>query len=147
MKIIDEKQKFDLQIVGYENPNSVEKDDGNWLIVQVFVFLLAQGSWSAKRSCLRTFELVELRNWFQMLMNGMTNDSSIGFTENELAFRYEKTGVLSIVLDFYFHPSGDKYDYEQDEEIVLNYRLEEINLNEIVDSLNNYISIYGEKKF
>ena len=64
MQLSNERSKFEVEILGYEFPNSKDKDDASWLLVRMTA-CIDDLSWSAVEPCLRTFELVELRDWFE----------------------------------------------------------------------------------
>jgi len=106
MNLVENGIRFELIVFGYEYPDSQEIDDANWLVVGIKVTENNGISWEAKDSCLRTFELANLRDWLYSILNNRATRSSISFTENELAFRYEPEGKIDIVLDFNFHPTA-----------------------------------------
>ena len=54
MQLSNERSKFEVEILGYEFPNSKDKHDANWLSVRMTA-CIDDLSWSAVDSCLRTF--------------------------------------------------------------------------------------------
>ncbi|MCX8964235.1 hypothetical protein EHW66_04150 [Erwinia psidii] len=61
--------KLKINIIGYEYENSTDKDDSNWLIVEIFVENTDGESWSSVDPGLRTMELVELKEWFSSVLD------------------------------------------------------------------------------
>lgn len=126
---------FSLHIKGYEFQHASEKDDANWLIILIKACDDKQ-TWSANNSCLRTFELLDLKAWFEDILKNPLESKSISFTENELAFIYENM-LLTVVLDFDFHPKRGNYDYDVDEEYHLNFDVDNSTLLKIIDFLSD----------
>lgn len=145
MKIVDNSATFELSILGYEYPYSPNKDDANWLMVGINITDQNELSWSAKDNCLRTFELIKLKDWLYSIQNDMSSNSTISFTENELAFRYESPGIFKVVLDFNFHPKGVNYNYDDDTEYVICFIVNEKHLISLRKSVNDYIMRFPEK--
>lgn len=145
MILFENGSHFELTVIGYEYPESQDVDDANWLIVRIAAEYSGI-SWTAEDSCLRTFELVRLREWLESVKEGELIDSEIAFTENELGFRYEsQSGVLAIILDFRFHPKGDAYDYDVDDEYVVEFHVTSKQLSSLIDSLDRYIRKFPER--
>ena len=146
MQLSNERSKFEINILGYEFPNSMDKHDANWLSVR----LTAANdclSWGAVDSCLRTFELVKLRDWFESLISGRPTIENLYFTENELGFSFNNDNEVLVKLDFEFHPKSKNYNYDVDEEYVLNFKLDEVNINDFLNSLSKSIEKFPEKGF
>ena len=146
MKLSNRKSKLEISILGYEFPNSMDKFDANWLRVGITADDDAM-TWTAVDSCLRTFELVELLSWFESISSGASNVKDLNFTEQELGFGFTEEHELLVRLDFGFHPTGEKYDYDADKEVILRFKLAELNLSGVVDSLLKSIKQFPERKF
>jgi hypothetical protein len=115
---------FELDVERYEFDAAMDYDDANWLIVKI-VCSDQQHQWSATDSCLLTYELKELYSWLESLKSLLVEKSSISFLEGELAFEYEKnTDILSVVLNFKFHPKGSSFQYGEDgdDKYVMNFQ-------------------------
>lgn len=146
MQLSNKRNKFEVNILGYEFPNSRDKHDANWLSVRMTAGI-DDLSWGAVDSCLRTYELAELRDWFESLVTDRTTIENICFTENELGFSLNNDNEILVKLDFGFHPNGNNYNYDADEEYVLNFKLDEINIIDILNSLSKSIERFPEKVF
>lgn len=146
MFLIDGEKRFELAILGREFPNSTEYHDGNWLNVEVKA---SDGDlhWTAKDNCLLAYELHRLRQWVGDLYG--TSEKEIRFTENELAFEFNKdTNTLTVVLDFHLHPKGQNYDYGEDgdDEYLLNFSVDERKLKSLILDLGRLIDKYPVKE-
>ena len=85
MQLSNERSKLEVEILGYEFPHSKDKDDASWLLVRMTA-CFDDLSWSAVEPCLRTFELVELRDWLESFASDTPTVENLSFTENELGF-------------------------------------------------------------
>jgi hypothetical protein len=144
MKLLSDNNNFELTVQGYEFPNSNDRYDANWLKIEMKA-TTGEMSWRAVESCLRTFELVELKDWFTCIATGDTKNKSIEFTENELSFRLKNQDELLVVLDFAFHPNGSSYDYDSDKQYLISFNLNEVNINDILKFLSQCIEKYPER--
>ncbi|RUM33321.1 MAG: hypothetical protein DSY50_08410 [Desulfobulbus sp.] len=135
---------FLLKVEGYEYENALEEDDANWLTVSIIAGDASNSSWRARNSCLRTFELVNLREWIQSILKFPLESTSIAFTENELSFSYDNN-TLTVVLDFAFHPKKENYDYDVDEEYYLKFKTDKNILLKMLNYLNEIIQKYPVK--
>ncbi len=116
LKLQHGNKSFEFNVVGYQFPKSTDYDDANWLTISVSVSD-DDNSWNAIDNCLSTTELQELRHWLFSVRAKGTENSSISFLEGELEFEYcSHNNELVVILDFNFHPKGDKYDYAGGEE-------------------------------
>ena len=144
MQLSNERSKFEVEILGYEFPNSKDKDDASWLLVRMTA-CIDDLSWSAVEPCLRAFELVELRDWFESFATDRPTVGTISFTEHELGFCLSNGDEIRVNLDFRFHPNGKNYNYDADEEYVLSFKLDEVNINDILTSLSKSIERFPER--
>ncbi|MCU7859701.1 MAG: hypothetical protein KZQ86_07685 [Candidatus Thiodiazotropha sp. (ex Lucinoma kastoroae)] len=141
MKLVDPHKSFELKIRGYEFEKSSSYHDMNWLTV--FIDVSVNGvSWQAEDNCLLAYELEALKEWL-----GKVNDkpwSEIMFTENEICFEYDKKSeVLTIVLDFNFHPKGKEYDYQGgEEECRLSFVMDERKLDALKMDIRRLLKKY-----
>lgn len=146
MELVGYGTKFNLSILGYEYPNAIELDDASWLEIEIDASDRTGKAWTAKDCCLRTCELVLLLNWFQRIKKQDYNSSNISFTENELSFSFKEGLYLAVILDFRFHPNGNNYNYDNDEEYAIEFKLDDKALDKIINSLIVHIQNYPVKK-
>ena len=144
MQLSNERSKLEVEILGYEFPNSKDKDDANWLSVRMTA-CTDDLSWSAVDSCLRTFELVELRDWFESFDTDTPTVENLSFAEHELGFCLSNGDEIRVNLDFGFHPNGKNYNYDADEEYALSFKLDDVNINHILTSLSKSIERFPER--
>ena len=100
MTLSDNNRKFKLDIIGREFESGTSYHDCNWLTVKIEV-IDGIYNWIAKDNCLLSYELESLRLWIEKIAfsEGRRIDySEITFTENELAFRYDRDG--NVILPF-----------------------------------------------
>ena len=145
MILVDHEKRIKLSISGYEFESADGYHDKNWLKVKVDV---SDGdlNWVAEDNCLLAYELVRLRDWLKSLT--VSSEDEIRFTENELAFRFDReANVLTVVLDFYLHPKGKDYDYGEDgdEEYLLRFQMNTNKLSVLVSDVEKLISLYPVK--
>nr|BFD41362.1 hypothetical protein FFPRI1PSEUD_28610 [Pseudomonas sp. FFPRI_1] len=137
--ICDENKRFSLEVCSYEFPSASDSDDANWLLVEVQVEDGEGVSWSAKEACLRTFELVELLDWFRSVLVGRL-EKGIYFTEGELAFSYLADKILCVSLDFGFHPKGLDYVYGVDCEKLVKFSIDQKTISGVIKGLELSVS-------
>lgn len=115
MKIFGNGKKFELNVLGYQFVEFDNYYDANWLNIQVKA-ADDVSEWQAQDSCLLSYELPELREWFSnILKTDGSEDLTIDFMERELAFRYDgNERTLSVILNFNLHPKGENYIYGED---------------------------------
>lgn len=141
MILVEPDKRFELTILGYECAPSDSYHDSNWLNVAISA-VDHDLSWQANDSCLLSYELVALREWIKTIIVDMKVDSEIGFTENELGFRFlARDSILAIVLDFHLHPKGARYKYgdDGDDEYVLEFNMNQRKLNAVLAQIEAWI--------
>ncbi|MEN5090544.1 hypothetical protein ABE458_07625 [Pseudomonas protegens] len=79
--------RVELEILGYQFPESHDSLDGNWLLVRGRI-QHPQGAWSFDDACLTTFELDQLAQWLQTLEQPEGPPRPCWFTEPCLEFHY-----------------------------------------------------------
>ncbi len=146
MILVDNGKCFKLKVQGYEFENSTSYHDSNWLKVSIDA---TDGdlNWVAEDNCLLAYELVRLREWVLCLYD--SSESEILFTENELAFRFNRhDSILVVVLEFHFHPKGKNYQYGEggDEEYLLSFRMNERKIKALLADIEELISLFPLKK-
>ncbi|MGE8412840.1 MAG: hypothetical protein ACN6QY_10810 [Pseudomonas sp.] len=137
--ICDGDKRFSLKVCSYEFPFASDSDDANWLSVEVQVEDGDGVEWSAKEACLRTFELVELLDWFRSILVGRIK-KEIYFTEGELGFSYVADKTLCVSFDFGFHPKGLNYEYGVDCEKLVSFSIDKKIICNIVEELEVLVS-------
>ena len=147
MKFLNEEVKLEINVIGYEYEHSRDNDDSNWLIVQIYIERFNGQSWSATDPCLRTMELVELREWLLSVLEKKVSLPKLYFMENELFFIHDGNGNISIALDYALHPNWKKYDFNNDSEEVFNFLLDDDELKKLIIELDKLIILFPERKF
>ncbi len=145
MLLIDKDKRFELKLVGNEFKNSTSYHDSNWLKVQVDVND-GDTNWVAEDNCLLSYELERLRDWVSGVYE--STEDEIRFTENELAFRFDRDeSILTVVLDFYLHPSGKQYRYEDggDCEYLLSFNMNKRKMDAFLSDIVQWISLFPVK--
>lgn len=145
MYLQEDSTFFSLKIEGYEYEHPLEEDDANWLTVSIKACDDVNLGWCACNSCLRTFEIVDLRVWIEGIIKFPLESTSIAFTENELSFSYDNN-ILTVALDFDFHPKKANYDYDIDTEYHLKFKTNNNILLKVLDFLNETIQKYPVRK-
>jgi hypothetical protein len=94
--ISDDGSRFTMDVLGYQYPD-IEDDewDSEWLTV-VGNVSTSRGKWAFRDSCLTTFELQSLVEWFRTLEQARPG-SSMDFTEPNLLFKKDAEGGALIV--------------------------------------------------
>ncbi len=146
LKLQHDNKLFEFNVVSYQYPKSTDYDDANWLIVSISASD-AVNSWEAEDSCLLTTELQELRHWLFSSSSKEKENNSISFLEGELEFEYcGQKDELSVILDFSFHPKGDKYDYAGgEEEYKMMFNMSKEAIDKALASLDVLIDKYPER--
>jgi hypothetical protein len=141
MYLSSEQFVFDLKVRGYEFPRAKDKDDKNWLNIEVLV-RDGNESWKSSGAYLRTFELVNLRVWFESISHDFSMKSDIYFTENELMFSYKPLGSLKVGLAFDLLPNEGSAD---DSEYFLEFSVNETVLSEVLKAITKSIESFPER--
>lgn len=146
IRLRDRETFFELDIQGYEFPSALDYDDANWLTVKIRAED-PMNSWSAKDSCLLTYELDNLRSWVKTILEEACTNPTISFLEGEIAFGYDKNkDVLNVYLDFGFHPKGEKYQYDADGDKKYTLEFDKAsNGKQILKSLDCLVEKYPER--
>lgn len=144
MKLIDNNKRFTMEVLDYEFPKAMDYYDANWLEISIMV-VSDEKSWMATSPCLRTDELVELKEWFSTISSSVTEHGVLCFMENHLHFSVNKNNELLVHLDFDFHPNTTDDKWWLGGEYVLNFPLNMINIAAVIDSLSKSIQLFPEK--
>ncbi|HEY0658877.1 MAG TPA: hypothetical protein VGD05_10400, partial [Pyrinomonadaceae bacterium] len=111
----DDDTELKMNIVGYQFPQLIDDpDDGNWLNVKIQV-KHPNGNWQRIDSCLETFELKFLFEWFEDISEGKKVENHLYFTEPCLEFeikRNEEKTEIRVFLSYEFAPPWIK-KYEE----------------------------------
>ncbi|GLU36057.1 MAG: hypothetical protein AB7E55_03745 [Pigmentiphaga sp.] len=134
----DDASCFSFDVVGYQYSHSKDIYDSNWLIVKMAA-RVGELYWCATDACLRTFELLALKEWLQDLSCCWVSGSQLRFTEGEIGFLAGESGVIDVVLDFGFHPLGGKYRYGVDSEFVLSFKVFDGDLKRLIRDIDMLI--------
>ncbi|WBG65248.1 hypothetical protein [Pseudomonas citronellolis] len=126
---------FSFDVAEYQSPYSKDIYDSNWLIVKVAA-CSGERCWRATDACLRAFELFSLKKWLQGISCCWVPGSLLRFTEGEIGFWAGEYGIINVVLDFRFHPLGDKYQYGIDSEFVLSFKLSDDDLSRLISDVD-----------
>lgn len=129
---------FYFDVAEYQESYSKDIYDSNWLIVKMAA-RVGELYWCATDACLRTFELLALKEWLQDLSCCWVSGSQLRFTEGEIGFLAGESGVIDIVLDFGFHPLGGKYRYGVDSEFVLSFKVFDGDLKRLIREVDMLI--------
>ena len=61
----------------------------------------------------------------------------IDFFEGEIAFEFDKNdNLLIVILNFSFHPKGERFEYGKDSEYKLSFPLTSPSIYQLIDSLS-----------
>lgn len=137
--------KLKINVIGYEYENSTDKDDSNWLIVEIFVENGDGGTWSSVNPCLTTMELAELKGWLSTIRDKKTTSRELDFMENELRFINEGNGIISVALNYAFHPNWKCYDFDNKDKVILKFHLDDGKLKRLIEQVDELIKRYPEK--
>ncbi len=87
---------FEMTVEGYQFPEITDdRWDSNWLVICGRV-KHPRGDWTFRDSCLTTFELDELAEWFEGVAQGEPKRDAVYFTEPNLEFRYVREPEAAI---------------------------------------------------
>lgn len=133
--IINGKNRFiKLDIKGYEFADPTYEENSKWLNVELIAYDGIR-KWKATDAILTIDELSKLKKWFEELSSSSSyGDAQLAFWEHEIAFDV-KNGDLLIKLDFNFHPKANDYEFGVDEEYIVHFSKDELNLKEIIESI------------
>jgi len=134
--------KITIEVEGYSYPFVREYWDSNWLNLKIIIFSKRDNQTYVKNdSCLLTFELVNLKDWFLAIQNVKNKKTDIKFTEPSLRFEFEND-ILDILLKYNLNP---KYEEDFELEYKLSFNLDNEKIKEIVDELDSYSKQFPEK--
>ncbi|MGH1429388.1 MAG: WapI family immunity protein [Arenicella sp.] len=137
MKFFELNKRFELSVLGYQFENAEEYYDSNWLTISIKA---SDGNydWEVHDSCLLTFELKEFRDWLDANKVGRFD-----FIENEISFSVDSSDeLLNVILDFNFHPKGEKYSYEKDSEYILSFSFSKKQRADFIKFFDKILSSY-----
>lgn len=138
----DINKQFRLNVLDYEFLSSHILEDLNWLTIEIYVSD-NHNQWNARGAYLTTTDLSKLYSWFSEIEKFEEIGSRIGFLEHELSFEYnEKDWELIINLDFDLHPKGKRYDYSKDIEYKMRFKMDDIDIRQVLKSLKKMIDKY-----
>ncbi len=78
-------KSFELDIVDYQFPKIKEDYDSNWLMISIKVKGLGE-SWKVTDPMLLTFEVAELSQWLEDLIDNKNSSKALDFMEPNLRF-------------------------------------------------------------
>nr|WP_294859431.1 hypothetical protein [uncultured Fluviicola sp.] len=129
---------FELKILSYSDSVASLQEDRDWLDVSIHV---VDGSleWQTTGTFLRVPELqIILNKLIEVFQKPTTSVERINLIENELAFSIGPNEI-SIHLDFYAHPKGKNYDYNEDSEYTISFILDTPILNNLIHGIERDI--------
>lgn len=101
--------------------------------------MLLKEGWQATGAFLRIPELqIILNKLIEVYQKPTVSVERINLIENELAFS-NGPNKISIHLDFYAHPKGQDYDYNEDREYSISFVLDIPILNNLIQSIERDI--------
>jgi hypothetical protein len=126
-----------LELVEYKyNIYVNNKFDANWLNVQIEV-RHPDGVWTAQDSCLQTFELENLLQWFETVKSHSKTIDALKFIEPNLEFHiiHNTSGtLLRVYFETIFRPQWASWNGIM-KDLWLDFDLEELDLEEICKSI------------
>lgn len=143
MKLFGKEKSFELHVAGYQYSEYENYYDANWLTVRIKAHD-EKYAWEAEDPCMLSYELASLKDWFCEILKGKSSEL-IDFMEGELGFKYNnETEILSIILNFKFHPKGDGYIYGDygDSAYAIDFEVNEKQINGLIHSLDLMINKY-----
>ena len=137
------KKYFKLKVLGYEFHNPEMAEDLNWLNIEVFA-RDGDCEWDSKGPFITTLEIQDLYKWISKLSNKPDKvQRRLDFIENELSFKLNKKRTKLIVnLDFSLHPKKESYDYDKDSEYELKFKIKDINIKHLIESIKQLTEEY-----
>ena len=124
LSITQNALRFQLSILDLEFENPEFQEDQEWLVIKMEAHDPEIGEWHAQGPFLRKIEIQQLSQWLKNIAETCALASRLCFLENELAFEYDKkSNMLSVLLDFDFHPKGKQYEYGKDQEYCMDFHL------------------------
>lgn len=143
MRLSSDGTTFEMEVVGYQFPNSKEQYDADWLNSRIAV-RVPQGSWTSTDPSLLTWELASLIEWLESVAKGEPVDPEVSFTEPNL--RFELHGTEPLLLRIYFElesrPGWAPADGAGMDDLWAEFPIDESELMAGAASLRKYLAWY-----
>lgn len=117
----------------------------DWLMVTLNIQSLAGKSVTLVSPCLMTLELIQMKEWFQSLLEGESPGMDLYFTEIEMEYKYIGDKTVQIRLSSSFYSGLIMPEYSADHTTVFEFCLDSDSLYSIIDSLEKMTRQYPQR--
>lgn len=140
---------FRLFIINYQFPYiDNAHHDSNWLVIKIEASHQNR-KWTAIDSCLLTYEVEELANWFENLAKGNNKKAKIEFLEQSLEFHLIdelSKQYLRIYFELELRPEWAPWNGFM-EDLWLDFSILELDFNSLASSLRQQLKKYPQRPF
>ena len=139
LNLKNDNATLQISVCGYEFEVTNDKYDDNWLNVKLFLTdYLNDYNFNTIDPCLLTFELNDLKRWFEDIKEKGDFNKEISFIEPCLSFELID-GKLRIILNYNFNPKDSNKPYYFD------ISLENLNISLIIRDILTVMNKFPER--
>lgn len=129
----------------YEFPNNTEdRWDSNWLMIAGSASLNGR-NWEFCDPAMTTFEIRELKVWFEELSRGATHKNIIGFTEPNFEFEYQSNSKLRVFFELEVRPEWSRSEIAGQADIFIDVDASIIELSDAASTLEKILLAFPER--
>lgn len=135
MQFIDGNNLFQLEIVSYQYPETLDDRYGsNWVVVKGQVE--TEGDvWEFLDPCLLAWEAQELATWFEALANHSNTTNVLRFIEPNVSFRSLSNNTLQLILAAEALPPGRRTAMKPGDTVKLQFMVQPAALQQAAQDL------------